>query len=277
MRTDPISPALALQVETAEINAFLDLYAAAPDDFAHRLQLEIRRAVGVVFTLCPAIPFVHFNCVFNLGLGQPASEKQLDELLETYRRAGVDSFAIYHIPHCQPSTLSEWFAARKLKSEDGWDRIFREHTAPALPALSEVGPGQVEKVDRKNAEEWADFIDNCYGLPTKLWLLALVARPGWHHYLLRQDGQPVAVRSLYLHSDQVAWMGIEAPVPGVMAPSFDLDYQLCQVMVRDALRMGANLVVADIEAPEPQMNTPAYRNFASLGFRRPYFRRHYSY
>jgi hypothetical protein len=276
MRTDPISPALALQVEAAEINAFLDLYAAAPIDFARPLGLEIRRAGPIVFTLCPAIPFVHFNCVFNLGLGQPASEPQLDELLEQYRQAGVDAFAIYHTPHCQPAVLTEWFATRKLKSEDGWDRICRESSAGALPAMAATGPGAVEKVSGKNAEEWADFIDNCYGLPTRPWLLALVERPGWHHYLLRQDGGPVAVRSLYLHADQVAWMGIEAPVPGVMAPSFALDFQLCQVMVRDALRLGARLVVADIEAPEPEMGTPAYKNFATLGFRRPYFRGHYT-
>jgi hypothetical protein len=41
--------------------------------------------------------------------------------------------------------------------------------------------------------------------------------------------------------------------------------------------MGAKLVVVDIEAAEPSMDNPAYRNFASLGFRRPYFRSHYAY
>lgn len=277
MRTDSIPADLALQVENAELNAFVDLYAAAPPDFARPLGLEIRRAGAVVFTLCPAIPFVHFNCVFNLGLGQPASEAHLDGLLAQYRQAGVDSFAIYHTPHCQPAALTEWFAARQLKTEDGWDRICRDTTAGPLPAMGTTGPGQVEEVSRKNAEEWADFIDNCYGLPTKPWLLSLVGRPGWHHYLLRAEREPVAVRSLYLHTDAVAWMGIEAPVPGVMGPSFDLDYQLCQVMVQDALKMGAKLVVADIEAPDAAQTSPAYAHFAALGFRRPYFRSHYTY
>lgn len=277
MRTDPIPPVLATQIETAEINAFVDLYTAAPPDFARPLGLELRRLGEVVFTLCPAIPFVHFNCVFNLGLGQPASAAQLDELLETYRQAGVGSFAIYHNPHCHPAQLTEWFAARKLQSDDGWDRIFMDSAPLAASQGAPTGPGQVEKVDRKNAEEWADFIDNCYGLSTKPWLLSLVVRPGWHHYLLRVEQQLVAVRSLYLHPDQVAWMGIEAPVPGVMGPTFDLDFQLCQVMVRDALGMGAKLVAADIEAAEPNMDSPAYGNFASLGFRRSYFRSHYTY
>jgi hypothetical protein len=241
------------------------------------LGLEIRRLGEVVFTLCPAIAFVHFNCVFNLGMGPPASEEQLDGLLEEYRRAGVDSFAIYHTPHCQPAAPTEWFASRKLKTEEGWDRICRDATAGAFPAMAATGSGQVAEVSRKNAEEWADFLDETYGLPTKPWLLALVERPGWHHYLLRQDGQPAAVRRLYLHEGQVAWMAIEAPVPGVMGPTLDLDVQLCQVMVRDALQLGARLVVADIEAPDPQQESPAYANFAAVGFRRSYFRSHYTY
>ncbi|MEW5988866.1 MAG: hypothetical protein AB1791_19760, partial [Chloroflexota bacterium] len=116
-----------------------------------------------------------------------------------------------------------------------------------------------------------------YGLPTTPWLLALVERPGWHHYLLRRGRAIAAVRSMYVHHDGMAWLGIDAPVPGIMAPSYDLDRQLCQAMVRDGLGLGVRYFAADIEAPTPAMNTPAYHHFEALGFKRPYFRSHYSY
>ena len=50
-----------------------------------------------------------------------------------------------------------------------------------------------------------------------------------------------------------------------MAPSFDSDLRLCQALVRDALGLGAQCFVADIEATSQQMDTMAYRHFASLG------------
>jgi hypothetical protein len=75
----------------------------------------------------------------------------------------------------------------------------------------------------------------------------------------------------------MAWLGIEAPVPGLMAHSYDLDFQICQTMVRDALNLGAKYFVADIEAPTSEMDTPAYHYFGLLGFKRAYFRSHYSY
>jgi hypothetical protein len=34
--------------------------------------------------------------------------------------------------------------------------------------------------------------------------------------------------------------------------------------------------VADIEAPDAAMSTPAYQHFQRLGFKRPYFRSHFS-
>jgi hypothetical protein len=136
---------------------------------------------------------------------------------------------------------------------------------------------RVEKVTRATGAEWAAHVDRLYGLPTTPWLLCLVERPGWHHYMLRRDGQIVAVRSLYVDEKGMGWLGIEAPVPGLMTRSFDLDAQICQTIVQDLHDLGVKSLVADIEAPTAAMDTPAYRYFESLGFRRPYFRSHYSY
>lgn len=126
------------------------------------------------------------------------------------------------------------------------------------------------------AEEWAGYLDTWYGLPTTPWLVALVERPGWHHYLLRRSRHMVAVRTMYV-ADGMAWFGIDAPVPGVMAPSYDFDVQLCHAMVRDGLDLRVRLFVADIEAPDAAMTSRAYHHFGMLEFKRPYFRSHYSY
>lgn len=275
MFTEIVSPEFAAQLETGEVNAWLDMYAAIPSDFARQFGFTIAQVQNVVLTICKSIPFVHFNCVKNLGMNAPASEALLDELIATYRAADVQNFTIYHIPHSQPSALSEWFKQRGFQPHGGWDRICRNHAALAMPLAAPSGNFKVEKVTRATGTQWAGYIDAIYGLPTSPWLLALVERPGWHHYMLRNGDEIVAVRTMYIHPDGMAWLGIDAPVPGVMAPSYDLDLQICQAMVKDGIDLGVRYFVADIEAPSPQMDTPAYRNFVTLGFTRPYFRSHY--
>lgn len=269
-----ITPELSAQLEAYEVGAWLDMYKAAPADFVERFGLEIIQHGKLVLTRCPGIPFVHFNCIKNLGMAEPASQTQLDEAIALYREADIARFTIYNHPLAQPVQIPEWLEARGLHTKGGWDRIYR-NGAPLKGNVLEPPLGfAVEKVTTINAQEWAGFIDQSYGLPTSPWLLALVERPGWHHYLLRHNGRVVAVRSMYAEGG-MAWFGVEAPVPGIMAPSFDLDIQLCQAMVREGLELGVQHFWADIEAPTPEMNTPAYGYFAALGFKRPYLRSHY--
>jgi hypothetical protein len=277
MFIENIAPELAAQLESGEVNAWVDMYAAAPSDFARRFQLEIIRVQNIVLTRCKTIPFVHFNCVKNLGMTEPATEALIDDVLALYREAGIRNFAFYHIPHCRPSTLPAWLEARSLQKRGGWERIYRNNHTPTHMIIEPRDRFRVEKVTRATAPEWAAYIDSLYGLPTTPWLLALVERPGWHHYLLRQETRIVAVRTLYIDNAGMGWLGIDAPVPGIMAPSYDLDAQICQAIVKDGLDLGVRYFVADIEAPTPAMNTPAYQYFEALGFKRPYFRNHYSY
>lgn len=258
-----------------EVHAWIDMYSALPNDFARQFGLEMLHIGDVALTRSPRIPFVHFNCVKNLGVAQPATEAALDAALARYREAGIAHCTIYHTPISQPAELPEWFAARGLRVQGGWDRIYRD-ASPLAPLDDIALPGHhVEKVTPANATEWANFIDGCYGLPTSPWLLAFAKRAGWHHYLLRQGAQIAAVRSMFIDADSRAWLGVEAPVPGIMAPSFPQDVQLCAALVREGLALGARSFAADIEAPDAAMRSPAYANFARLGFSKLYFRSHY--
>jgi len=277
MLTETVTQEFAAQLELCEVNAWIDMYAAAPPDFERQLGTEIIRAGDIVLTRCKAIPFIHFNCVMNLGMMEAATERQLDDLLSRYRHAGVERPWFFHIPHCRPAALPAWFHTRGLQARGGWDRIYRRDT-PLAHAVAHPDDGfLVERVTKSGATEWAAFIDSVYGLPTSPWLISLVERTGWHHYALRAGGQIRAVRSMYIGSDGMAWLGIDAPVPGVMAPSFDLDARVCETMISDGIALGARCFVADIEAPHPEMDTAAYRHFAALGFSKAYFRSHYGH
>ena len=283
IRIDDVSRDLSRAIERAEVNAWLDLYEAAPADFAARIGLTIAREGELVWTTCTTIPFIHFNCVKNFGVDGPASEAELDRLLAHYRDAGIMRPWFYTNPHTEPPRLRCWLEARGLQHQGGWERIFRDATPlPAEPIfppdpLIPLDDLSVEEVTPRTASQWASFIDGKYRLPTSPWLMALVSRKGWHHYMLRRRGAVEAVRSLFIGPDGAAWSGIDAPVPGIMAPSFDLDAMLGERLLRDGIAAGAKLFVADIEAPLPERDGPAYRNYDRLGFKLAYLRNHYSY
>ncbi len=277
MHTEAVSSDLALRIENTEVAAWVDMYQAIPADYARQFGFELFDLAGLVLTRCKAIPFVHFNCVKNLGLGQPATEAKLDEALRLYAQGGVTQFSIVLGPANQPPGLTQWLAARGLSAKGSWDRIFRAGTQ--VPAFRSGEPLDyaIEEVNAGTTARWTGFIDKTYGMPTGPWLAALVGRAGWHHYLLSRAGQDVCARSLFIANGHTAWLCIDAPVPGVMGPSFDDDARLCQVMVNDTLRKGVDLIAADIEAPSQDVNAPAYRNFSALGFQRAYLRQLFSH
>jgi hypothetical protein len=269
-KIDDSSVVTAATIERAEVRAWLDMYAAMPADYRERFRPEIINVDGVTLTRCAAIPFMHFNSVLDLGLDTPATESTLDAVLRCY--AGIAKFMILHNPQCEPSSLVEWMEARELQRSGSWERVYRP--AGALPAEPGAPSGAVELVTEETAAEWAGFLDSLYGLPTGPWLRAFAVRPGWTHAMLRREGRIVAARSMF-SAGGWGWMGVEAPVPGLMAPSYEDDRALVHALLVKGSTMGVTEFTADIEAPSPTRDTPAYVNWEALGFTIPYSRSHY--
>jgi hypothetical protein len=113
-------------------------------------------------------------------------------------------------------------------------------------------------------------------LDTGPWLQRLIGRPGWHEYVVREDGEVAGARGMFVGPNGTAWLGMDAPVPGVMTDDYALDAAMCAYIVADGLARGATSFVADIELPSAELDTPAYGYFARLGFRRPYVRTHWT-
>jgi hypothetical protein len=277
MLTETATAEFARQLEFAEINAWADQWDSFPVEIKRQFQLSQLWLDDVLVLTSPVIQFSHFNRVMGLGLARPASEKELDHILDIFRTINVRRLELHHIPHTQPPQLADWLTARGLRIVSGWDRIYRDNKPLADKTAMPVGT-RVEKVTAATMEEWATFLVTMYRLePAKPLLFPLMGRRDWHHYALLEGESIVAARSMYIHSDGIAWWGIEAPVPGLMTPRFDWDYHLCREIVKDGLRLGAKYFVADIEKPDAEMKHEGYRNFAAMGFKKAYFRSNYSF
>lgn len=274
--TRPVDRATAAAIEAAEARAWADAYAAAPPDWAASVGLDTHRVGRTLVLRWAASGRRYFSRAIGLGVLEPATPAALDEILALYDEAGIAMFLLQELPHCEPAEYDGWLRERGLEPFDAQDRIVRG-PAPLAPQPAPAGRElAVERVTSETADEWAEFLQRVYRLDTGHWIQRLVGRPGWHEYVARADGAIVAARGMFVGPDGTAWLGMDAPVPGIGTDDYEPDAALCARIVADGLALGVRCFLADIEAPSAALDTPAYRTFARLGFRRPYVRTHHA-
>jgi hypothetical protein len=276
MDTAPVSLATAAEIEAAEARCWADLYAAAPADFAREAGLTTQEIEGTLALGWAATGRRYFSRAIGLGVVEPATVEQLDEILAGWRDAGITMFLLQSLPHCRPAVYESWLRERGLELFDKQDRIVRDGSPLAEHAAISHREFAVECVDRRSQDEWAEFLQRVYRLDTGSWLQELIGRPGWFQYVARADGEIVAARAMHIGPDGTAWLGMDGPVPGVMTGDYEPDAAICARIVADGLVAGARRFIADIEAPSEAMDTPAYEHFGRLGFSRPYVRTHWA-
>ena len=283
--TSPADLTTTAAIEAAEAEAWADLYAAAPSNFAGDAGIGFREVAGALVISWAATGRRYFSRTIGLGVAQPVTPAALEDVLDGYQRAGITMFLLQSLPQCRPAAYESWLRERGLKPFDQQDRIVRggapltvaQHRRAAQSGYAAGAEREiaVERVDASMGDEWADYIQRVYRLDTGSWLQNLIGRSGWHQYVAREGGEIVAARGMFVCANRIAWLGMDGPVPGVMTDDYEPDAALCEAIVADGLVRGVRMFIADIEAPSPAMDTPAYDYFGWLGFTRPYARTHW--
>jgi len=98
MDTTSASLATAAEIEAAEARSWADLYAAAPADFAREAGLRTREVGGTLALSWAATGRRYFSRAIGLGVVEPATERQLDEILAGWREAGITMFLLQSLP-----------------------------------------------------------------------------------------------------------------------------------------------------------------------------------
>ena len=80
---------------------------------------------------------------------------------------------------------------------------------------------------------------------------------------------------MYAGKNNMAWSGIDTPVPIVMTKDLEPDKIIFEYMQQYCIDNGIKYLVADIEFPSQQRNTEIYKSFHELGFEISYLRKLY--
>src|SRR6266487_3986917 len=95
---------VAKLVEFTEADAYFSIYQAAPPDMAERLYIKTTSFGTARARLIRSVNFTLFNAVVGLGVGEPATEQVLDDIIDFYRPHGVN-FMVQVSPLAQPAEL----------------------------------------------------------------------------------------------------------------------------------------------------------------------------
>jgi hypothetical protein len=80
---------------------------------------------------------------------------------------------------------------------------------------------------------------------------------------------------MYIDENNHAWMGIDAPVPGLMTDDYHSDYLICREFVLMAQENRVTLINSCVEHINDSRDTEAYRYYYTLGFKVAYRRYNY--
>lgn len=259
-------------VEQTEVAAWKDLIDAAPDTFKAANGMKYFNVGGGLAINFQKMPIPLFNRVIGLGLSEPVTQEVIDQITGFYTHG--EKYLIHYSSPMKPADTDSLLKRNGFYLAGSWERIVRGNEP--LPTDKEDSDITVLRVDSSLKEAWAKFLIDTYDFDFYVWPRSFCLRKGWRHYIaMNKEHQIVACRSFFLTDQHTIFSGVDAPVPGIMTSSYKPDFAIWRRAIRDGIKDGAILFVADIELPDKIKNKQAYDGFRELGFQIPYTRYHY--
>jgi GNAT superfamily N-acetyltransferase len=261
---------LFANAERAEAAALISFMRAPERSISLRLGLSTFEEGGAVAAFVPAADVLALNRVIGLGVHTPASETQLDRILAAAKSSGVHRLFLQLTPDAKPALLTKWIEARGATPHNRWVRLWRGvHEAPLPEATLKV-----VRVDKRHADAFAHVVRVAFAMPEVVepWLTSLVGKPGWSHYVTRNQSKVVATSALF-KVREFAWFGFTATLAehrGAGAQS-----SLVAARLREADDLGCRIAVTETMEETPEHPVQSYRNMLRLGFHEAYRRQNY--
>lgn len=258
-------------VEFAEARAWSSFYRSAPTATAAALGIQVVNHGPATALAMAGAPFALVNRIIGLGVGAPATEGVVDELLDVYGGIGVKDFAVQIAESAHPSELTRWLDERDLVAGGAWAKTFRGNG----PVSALQGPARVERASQLDVDTFGDVATRGFEMPEVFGPLfgGLVGKPDWHAYLAYDGQEAVATGAMSVMGD-VAWLGMGSTVPAHRRRG--AQGSLLARRLEDGIELGCRWFVTETGAEDPDRPNASLRNMLRAGFEVAYLRRNYT-
>jgi GNAT superfamily N-acetyltransferase len=257
------------EAEWIERAALIDLHEAAGEELRSSLGLRLERHGGAVVSSAGAAPGIMHNRCIGLGFEEPATRQLVDRIVDHFQSIGVDRYYVHLVPDAKPLEIKEWLADRGLAPyRRSWMKFIRRIDPPAAPRTDL----HIERIGHEWAETFGRIVAESFDEPARIGALMarLADRRDWHVYLsLDEKGDPAGTGAMFVR-DRIAWFSYAATLPAYRGRGGQ--GAMLVRRIRDAIDLGARLMVAETGTALENEPQHSYRNIERAGFQRSYVR-----
>ena len=256
----------ARRLELHEAEAWALCVEATRDAANNPLLAEVDRDAATPLSTLAALNFAKFNRVIALGVDRPATDSDIERLLDFYASRSQTRFAVEVTPVSEPDDLSAMLRRRALVASG--DRV-----AKCWRSLEEV-PSPYDDVEVKlltvdDVAQYNVVSTAAWGVPRLFgtWFGATLGREGFRHYGVFDGELLVSTVAMYISGD-LAWTGF-----GVTKPEYQgRGYQGARVAkeLYDAKELGCKFIHNEAAAGEGDTGSISLRNMSRAGFHHIY-------
>ena len=160
--------------ELVERDAWLDLFAAAPEDCAQNFGISSRRLGDMGLLASREIAIVEFNRAMCVGIVSLATETELDEASAWLQANAAAGWALQVAPAAQTGAVQDWLHRRAMTaSGTGWAKFERRTSPVAQVPTPRV---HIRLVNAESADAFGQVVQAGFSLPvaTAKWFAALI-------------------------------------------------------------------------------------------------------
>ena len=259
--------------EAIERAALRALFAAADPDLRRSLGLATHEIGGACVHVAAALPAsaIVVNRVIGLGAASPATRKQVSDLVQVYRDAGVARYFVHLAKMAEPHDLAAWLGAEGLEKTRGWMK-FTRGAEPPPEVRTDL---QIAEIDGGQGEAFARIAADAFDLGASAvpWLARLPGQAAWHIFMTFDGERPAGCGALYIENG-IAWSDW-----GATAPEFRQrggQSALLAHRIRFALDRGCTQIVTCTGEEVPGDPQHSYGNILKMGFTEAGVRENYA-
>jgi len=158
-----------------------------------------------------------------------------------------------------------------FKHFNNWTKLIRKGSEPLEKLTTEI---KVRQIGPEDAETFGHIVCGAFGWPglVRQWLVRLVGRPGWHHYLAYMDDEPIATGAMYVQN-RIAWFGFASTIERFRRQG--AQSALIHRRLKDAQAAECLNIVVETAEDTPAKQNPSYHNLLKFGFSLAYKRPNY--
>jgi len=267
-----MNPNLAMirRLDAIEAEAYRAMFAAAPDA---SLGIATHDVAGATVLVCKSLPAPIFNRVIGLGNSTTTTNRDLDQIINIYRAAGLKNWWICVSPDAQPESLEEMLSMRgfTLSVRKTWAKVVRDNSPIARLKI----PLEIRAIRPGEEQALGETLCAAFGMPQTAapWFARTATTKGWKAVAAFDGGTLIGGGLLYIRGEN-AWLGGGAVRPE--ARGKHAHRALMIERIRMAAASGCNCIATETGEPVGNESSPSLDNMYACGFTKICARLNYS-